>query len=182
MSDSEFWMATPKTERLMATLKVVMKDGSFSRRSSRERSRNRSRNKRKGSKKPRNRTRDQTPAKHEKKTKTYTRPPILRATPTNNEWQCANCGQTKWMTRKERRHCHKMPQFPPTLGPSKKRPRDPRAIPTPLGRTSPRANRTKGPTRVHIKQTKARPIRRSMSRMGTRTLKTPKWPITKEPS
>ena len=47
-----------------------------------------------------------------KKTKPYTRPPILRAARTNNEWQCANCGQTNWMTRKECRQCHKMPPGP----------------------------------------------------------------------
>ena len=124
MSDSDSGWQRPKRrktkeERLMAALKAVMRDGSSSRRSSRGRSRNRSRNKQKGSKGPRSRTRDQTPAKQEKKTKPYTRPPILRAAPTNNEWQCANCGQTNWMTRKECRQCHKMPPGPSNPVPPK---------------------------------------------------------------
>ena len=119
MSDSDSGWQRPKRrktkeERLMAALKAVMRDGSSSRRGSpgRSRKRDRSRNKRQGSKGPRSRTRDQTPAKVEKKTKPYTRPPILRAAPTNNEWQCANCGQTNSMTRKECRQCHKMPPGP----------------------------------------------------------------------
>ena len=127
MSDSDSGWQRPKRrktkeERLMAALKAVTREGSSSRRSSRGRSRNRNRsrnNERKGSKGPRSRTRDQTPAKKEKKTKPHTRPPVLRAAPTSNEWQCANCAQTNWMTRKECRQCHKMPPGPSNLMPRK---------------------------------------------------------------
>ena len=120
------WLAAPKAAQdegrtTHGSTEAVMRERSSSRRSSRGRSRNRSRNsKRKGSKGPRSRTRDQTPvAKKEKKAKPYTRPPILRAAPTNNEWQCANCGQTNWMTRKECRQCHKMPPGPSNPAPPK---------------------------------------------------------------
>ena len=58
-------------------------------------------------------------AKKEKKSKPYTRPPILRAAPTTNEWQCAGCGQTNWMTRKECRQCHKQPRGPSNQMPPK---------------------------------------------------------------
>ena len=128
MSNSDSGWQRPKRrktkeERLMAALKAVMRDGSSSRRSSRRRSRNRNRsrnNTHKGSKGPHSRSRDQTPvAKKEKKTKPYMRPPVLRATPTNNEWQCANCAQTNWMTRKECCQCHKMPPGPSSPMPLK---------------------------------------------------------------
>ena len=59
---------------------------------------------------------------NKKNSKLYTRPPILRATPTTNEWQCAGCGQTNWMPRKECHHCHKQPPSPSNPMISKKMP------------------------------------------------------------
>ena len=70
-----------------------------------------------------------------KNTKPYTRPSVLRAAPTSTEWQCANCAQTNWMTRKECRQCHKMPPGPSNPMPPKEVASGSTVIPTQLGRT-----------------------------------------------
>ena len=113
----------------------------------------------------------------EKKNKPYTRPPNLRAAPTNNEWQCANCGQNNCMTRKERRQCHKMPP-----GPSNPNPVPPKEVAS--GSTGHPYNLAdvakgkpdQGPDKTATQAGKASPIQRSLSRKGTRQLRTPKWP------
>ena len=105
----------------MAAIKAVMReDRSSSQKNSRGRSRNRSRNgQRNGSRGQRSRTRDPTPVVKKEKKKPYTRPPILRAAPTAKEWQCANCAQKNWMTRKEYHQCHTIPPCPSNPVPPK---------------------------------------------------------------
>ena len=89
--------AQPKIERLVAALKAAMRDEG--------RSRNRSQNGIQFAPE----TTPQWPKKKSKQNLTRGQLSELHPRATTNEWQCADCGQTNWMTRKERRQCHKQP-------------------------------------------------------------------------